>query len=115
MRRFLMMLGGGLVATSLAAGPAWATTTTTTTKAATRHVVQWRDVAGVFRTKAAADKRMSALDAKGVTGFTVLTLPHRKAAARRFEVEQTFPTHAAAKAEAAKVRADGITVRVVAV
>ena len=121
MRRLMLTLAGGLLATTLAAGPAWSqSTTTTTTKVATaatttpKHVLRWRDISGVFRTSASADKRLAALQAKGVTGFQVLAL-HQAKVKTRFEVEQTFATHTAARAEAAKVRAAGFAVRIVAI
>jgi hypothetical protein len=80
MHPLLLRGAAGLSASTLLAAPAYAasTTTTTTPKTTTTshssvHHLRWRDVAGVFTTKAAADRRMEALSTKGVTGFHELT------------------------------------------
>lgn len=120
MRRLMVTAAGAVVALALAAGPAFGQTTTTTVKPKTnassshRHHVRWRDVAGVFRTQAAADNRLSAMQAKNITTFQVLTL-HRGKSKARFEVEETFATHKAARTEARTVRQAGFKVRIVAV
>jgi cytochrome c551/c552 len=119
MRKPFLAAAGALLVTSVAAGPAWAQSTTTTTKVTTttstvRHIVHWRDIAGVYRTKAAADARLAAMEAKGITGFVVHVI-HPTKHTTRYEVEETFSTHAAARMEATKVRAGGFTVRIVAV
>ena len=116
MHRTLVWGAGALAATALMAGPAFAATTTTTTaKRATvvhrLHHTRWRDAAGVFTTMAAADTRLDAIKAKGVTGFSVVRL-HTTRKPSRFEVEETFVTHKAALAEAKIVRRDGFSVRV---
>ena len=124
MHRMLTCSAGAVLATALFAGPAYAassTTTTTvkkmtttkpTTTTKTVHQVRWRDISGVFTTMAAADQHLAALQAKGITGFTVLTL-HTPKHPDRFEVERTFTTHTAANAEAKTLHKDGFSVRVV--
>jgi hypothetical protein len=108
-----------LLAGSAAAASAAPATTTTTTKppaaTSTSHSsdakshLEWRVISGTFKTKAAAENRVAKLNAKTATGFSVL---HRH---QRWEVERTFTTKAAARAEARTVRKDGFHARVVAI
>jgi len=64
-------------------------------------------IAGTFKTRSAASKRVDALGAKGVTGFVVTSHVNKPGNHTVFRVQQPFATRRAALAEAKKVRAAG--------
>ena len=114
MRRLIYLLGIGVLAGQLAAGPAWAAAapTTTTThhrttvhRTATHSTRHWEVIAGVFRTQKSAQALVSRLDAKGLKGYAVRSrmMSHH----RRFEVEKRMPDRAADMAEVRRLRAAG--------
>jgi hypothetical protein len=98
MKRAATVLAIAAIGTSLSAGGAFAATTTT----------KWDVVvSGSFKNKAAATKEIKKLKAKKLKGFKAVK------SGTKFKVERVFSTDAKAKAELAKLKADGFKGKVV--
>ena len=116
--------GAAFASTSASASPSAATTTTvaaptTTTKATTTAPTTapttktYEVIAGTFKTKASADKRLAAITAKSITGLTVVKIG-KTAKTTRYRVEQTGLTKTDAKSKEKAIKAAGFHARYVA-
>jgi hypothetical protein len=121
MRRIVLALGIGIMATALSAGVAQAapaekpqtgTAQRTDGLGGSRH---WYAVAGVRRTDASAKELMAKLDAKGFKDFEIRTrdVRHGLHRVRRLEVERMFPGRQDARAEVKRLRDADFAGRVV--
>lgn len=113
MRRMIVALGIGLMATALTAGVAQAapategrTGTATHTAMASARARHWYAVAGERQTEASAKELMRQLAAKGFEGFQTRMRYVREGLhrVRRFEVERMFPNSQAARVEVKRLR-----------
>lgn len=133
-RRFVLLLGSAGITAALLAGPAGAAATTSTTakpssttttaksasstnsqttKSAAHKSRRFVVVVGTFPSRAAAQKRVEALAAKGLKGFAIKVHSTKKTS-RSFQVEHPAASQRAASIEAKRVRAAGFRVRIVA-
>ena len=93
MKRIAIGLVAALVAASVAAGGAFGASSK-----------PFQAEVGKYKTKAAATKTISKLDAKKLTGFKVET---DKGKGSKYEVEKGYATQKQAKTEVSKLHKDG--------
>ncbi len=91
-------------ATTTTTTPKSTTSTASTPKAATT-AVTYEVVAGTFKTKAGADKRLAAITAKQISGLTIVKLG-KTAHTTRYRIEEKGLAKADAKALVKSLRAD---------
>jgi cell division protein FtsN len=95
-------------ATATTVPPAAATTTTTTPKSTTsttKTTISYEVIAGTFKTKAGADKRLAAITAKQISGLAVVKIG-KTAHTTRYRIEVKGLTKTDAKAMVKSLRAD---------
>jgi hypothetical protein len=92
-------------ATTTTTTPKSTTSTASTPKAATTTAVTYEVIAGTFKTKAGADKRLAAITAKQISGLTIVKLG-KTAHTTRYRIEEKGLAKADAKALVKSLRAD---------
>ncbi len=92
-------------ATTTTTTPKSTTSTSSTTKTATKAVTTYEVIAGTFKTKAGADKRLAATTAKKISGLTIVKLG-KTTHTTRYRIEMKGLTKTAAKAMVKSLRAD---------
>ena len=81
------------------------TKTTTSTTSTTKTAITYEVIAGTFKTKAGADKRLAAITAKQISGLTVVKIG-KTAHTTRYRIELKGLTKTDAKAMVKSLRAD---------
>ncbi|MCU1395895.1 MAG: hypothetical protein JWM34_4323 [Ilumatobacteraceae bacterium] len=102
-------LAGAVTTTTVKASTSTTTPTSTTVKTTTATTAtttkKYEVIAGTFKTKAAADKRLAAITKKGITDITEVTLG-KTAKTTRYRLEDKGITKVAAKAKVKALHAD---------